>query len=232
MVGRLEPVSEPAAGLPAGRRGHLHRTHADAQCDLRSHGHLRRQPAPMARPPYFSVNSITASPSATSSRITRAMRSRRCSTPQQWDSRILIVLDRDFRVHDGRGDVRLRRRRAAARRSVILEHRAARLVQALFERFAKALQSVFSPASNVTFRLERVETAWRRWRSGGAATCRSARTSWCRRLYRGGADVPHHSALGAQSAAAEARSCRVSDAGRDGSALEQADGRARFSAPR
>jgi len=49
-----------------------------------------------------------------------------------------------------------------------------RLVQALFERFAKALQSAFAGTSNVTFRVERVETAMASLaigRSGNMSIC-------------------------------------------------------------
>jgi flagellar motor switch protein FliM len=61
-----------------------------------------------------------------------------------------------------------------------------RLVQVLFERFAKALQSAFAAISEVTFRLERVETAMASLaigRSGNMSICANI---MLQALFRGG----------------------------------------------
>jgi flagellar motor switch protein FliM len=105
---------------------------------------------------------------------------------EQWDSRILIVLDRDFVFtmvealfgSDG-AEPPLDVERAFSNIELRLAH-------VLFERFAKALQSAFAGTSNVTFRLERIETAM-----ASLAVGRSGNMSICanimlQALYRGG----------------------------------------------
>jgi hypothetical protein len=127
---------------------------------------------------------------------------------EQWDTRILIMLDGDFVFtmvealfgSDG------------AEPPIDVERSFSnielRLVQVLFERFAKALQSAFAAISEVTFRLERVETAM-----ASLAIGRSGNMSICANIMLQGAfpwraDVPHHTSFRAQSTAAEARPCR------------------------
>jgi flagellar motor switch protein FliM len=105
---------------------------------------------------------------------------------EQWDTRILIMLDGDFVFtmvealfgSDG------------AEPPIDVERSFSnielRVVQVLFERFAKALQSAFSAISNVTFRLERVETAMASLaigRSGNMSICANI---MLQALYRGG----------------------------------------------
>ncbi|MGY4285600.1 flagellar motor switch protein FliM [Bradyrhizobium sp. LM2.7] len=105
---------------------------------------------------------------------------------EQWDSRILIMLDRDFVFtmveamfgSDG-AEPPLDVERSFSNIEI-------RLVQALFERFAKALQSSFAGTSNVTFRVERVETAMASLaigRSGNMSICANI---MLQALYRGG----------------------------------------------
>jgi len=105
---------------------------------------------------------------------------------EQWDARVLIVLDRDFVFtmaealfgSDG------------AEPPIDVERSFSnielRLVQVLFERFAKALQSAFAATSDVTFKVERVETAMASLaigRSGNMSICANI---MLQALYRGG----------------------------------------------
>ncbi len=61
-----------------------------------------------------------------------------------------------------------------------------RLVQVLFERFAKALQSAFAATSEVTFRLERVETAMASLAIGRSSNMSICANIMLQALYRGG----------------------------------------------
>ena len=105
---------------------------------------------------------------------------------EQWDTRVLIMLDRDFvftmvEAMFGSDGAEPPSDFERAFSNVEL-----RVAQVLFERFAKALQSAFAPISEVTFRLERVETAM-----ASLAVGRSGNMSICanimlQALYRGG----------------------------------------------
>ncbi len=105
---------------------------------------------------------------------------------EQWDARVLIMLDSDFVFtmvealfgSDG-AEPPIDVERAFSNIEL-------RLVQVLFERFAKALQSAFAATSEVTFRLERVETAMASLaigRSGNMSICANI---MLQALYRGG----------------------------------------------
>jgi flagellar motor switch protein FliM len=105
---------------------------------------------------------------------------------EQWDARILIMLDGDFvftMVEAMFGS-------DGAEPPIDVERSFSnielRLVQVLFERFAKALQSAFAAISEVTFRLERVETAMASLaigRSGNMSICANI---MLQALFRGG----------------------------------------------
>jgi flagellar motor switch protein FliM len=105
---------------------------------------------------------------------------------EQWDSRVIIMLDRDFvftMVEAMFGSDGAEPPLDVERSFSNIE---LRLVQALFERFAKSLQSAFAGTSNVTFRLERVETAMASLaigRSGNMSICANI---MLQALYRGG----------------------------------------------
>ncbi|VIO80451.1 Flagellar motor switch protein FliM [Bradyrhizobium ivorense] len=105
---------------------------------------------------------------------------------EQWDARVLIMLDRDFVFtmvealfgSDG-AEPPIDVERAFSNIEL-------RLVHVLFERFAKALQSAFAATADVTFRLERVETAMASLaigRSGNMSICANI---MLQALYRGG----------------------------------------------
>ncbi|GLR85200.1 flagellar motor switch protein FliM [Bradyrhizobium iriomotense] len=105
---------------------------------------------------------------------------------EQWDTRVLIVLDRDFVFtmvealfgSDG------------AEPPIDVERSFSnielRVVQALFERFAKSLQSAFAATSDVTFRLERVETAMASLAIGRSSNMSICANIMLQALFRGG----------------------------------------------
>ena len=105
---------------------------------------------------------------------------------EQWDTRILIMLDGDFVFtmveamfgSDG-AEPPLDVERTFSNIEI-------RLVQALFERFAKALQGAFAGTSNVTFRVERVETAMASLAIGRASNMSICANMMVQALYRGG----------------------------------------------
>jgi len=105
---------------------------------------------------------------------------------EQWDARVLIMLDRDFvftMVEAMFGSDGAEPPTDVERSFSNIE---LRLVQALFERFAKALQTAFAATSEVTFKLERIETAMASLaigRSGNMAICANI---MLQALYRGG----------------------------------------------
>ena len=142
---------------------------------------------PMAGTPcYFSVNGITNDRVGDIIKDYEANAVAAVLYAEQWDSRIIIMLDRDFVFtmveamfgSDG-AEPPLNVERTFSNIEL-------RLVQALFERFAKALQSAFAGTSNVTFRVERVETAMASLaigRSGNMSICANI---MLQALYRGG----------------------------------------------
>src|SRR6516225_356487 len=105
---------------------------------------------------------------------------------EQWDTRVLLLLDRDFvftMVEAMFGS-------DGAEPPIDVERSFSnielRVVQALFERFAKALQTAFAGTSEVVFKLERVETAMASLaigRSGNMSICANI---MLQALYRGG----------------------------------------------
>ena len=104
---------------------------------------------------------------------------------EQWDSRIIIMLDRDFvftMVEAMFGS-------DGAEPPIDVERSFSnielRVVQALFERFAKALQSAFSLTSDVTFRLERVETVMASLAHGSSSNMSICANIMLQALYRG-----------------------------------------------
>src|SRR5262249_34997485 len=114
---------------------------------------------PMAGTPcYFSVNGISNGRGGDIIKDYEANAVAAVLHAEQWGARVLTMLDRDFVFRmvealfgsDG------------AEPPIDVERSFSnielRVVQALFERFAKALQSAFAATSDVTFRLERVET--------------------------------------------------------------------------
>jgi flagellar motor switch protein FliM len=142
---------------------------------------------PMAGTPcYFSVNGIA---NGRVGDIVKEYESNAVAAvlyAEQWDTRVLIMLDRDFvftmvEAMFGSDGAEPPSDFERAFSNVEL-----RVAQVLFERFAKALQSAFAPISEVTFRLERVETAM-----ASLAVGRSGNMSICanimlQALYRGG----------------------------------------------
>jgi flagellar motor switch protein FliM len=142
---------------------------------------------PMAGTPcYFSVSGISNGRVADITREYEGNSVAAVLYAEQWDARVLIVLDRDFVFtmaealfgSDG------------AEPPIDVERSFSnielRLVQVLFERFAKSLQSAFAATSDVTFKLERVETAMASLaigRGGGMSICANI---MLQALYRGG----------------------------------------------
>jgi flagellar motor switch protein FliM len=142
---------------------------------------------PMASTPYyFSVNGITNGRVGDIIKDYEANAVAAVLYAEQWDTRVLIMLDRDFVFtmvealfgSDG------------AEPPIDVERSFSnielRLVQVLFERFARALQSAFAATSEVTFRVERVETAMASLaigRSGNMSICANI---MLQALYRGG----------------------------------------------
>ena len=105
---------------------------------------------------------------------------------EQWDARVLMMLDRDFVFtmvealfgSDG-AEPPLDVERAFSNIEL-------RTVQVLFERFAKALQQAFAATSTVTFKLERVETAMASLALGRSANMSICANIMLQALYRGG----------------------------------------------
>lgn len=142
---------------------------------------------PMAGTPcYFSVNGITNGRVGDIVKDYEANAVAAVLYAEQWDTRVLIMLDRDFvftmvEAMFGSDGAEPPSDLERAFSNVEL-----RVAQVLFERFAKVLQSAFAPISEVTFRLERVETAM-----ASLAVGRSGNMSICanimlQALYRGG----------------------------------------------
>ena len=142
---------------------------------------------PMAGTPcYFSVNGITNGRVGDIVKDYEANAVAAVLYAEQWDTSVLIMLDRDFvftmvEAMFGSDGAEPPSDLERAFSNVEL-----RVAQVLFERFAKALQSAFAPISEVTFRLERVETAM-----ASLAVGRSGNMSICanimlQALYRGG----------------------------------------------
>ena len=142
---------------------------------------------PMAGTPcYFSVNGITNGRVGDIVKDYEANAVAAVLYAEQWDTSVLIMLDRDFvftmvEAMFGSDGAEPPSDLERAFSNVEL-----RVAQVLFERFAKVLQSAFAPISEVTFRLERVETAM-----ASLAVGRSGNMSICanimlQALYRGG----------------------------------------------
>src|SRR5712691_9780202 len=142
---------------------------------------------PMASTPYyFSVNGISNGRVGDIVKDYEANALAAVLYAEQWDARVLIMLDRDFVFtmvealfgSDG------------AEPPIDVERSFSnielRLVQVLFERFAKALQSAFAATSEVTFRLERVETAMASLAIGRSSNMSICANIMLQALYRGG----------------------------------------------
>ncbi|MFK4642031.1 flagellar motor switch protein FliM [Bradyrhizobium ottawaense] len=133
---------------------------------------------PMAGTPcYFSVNGITNDPLGDIIKDYEGNAVAAVLYAEQWDSRVIIMLDRDFVFtmveamfgSDG-AEPPLDVERTFSNIEI-------RLVQALFERFAKARCRAPSPARRTSPSASSgSRRRWPRWRSGAPATCRSART--------------------------------------------------------
>jgi flagellar motor switch protein FliM len=142
---------------------------------------------PMAGTPcYFSVNGIT---NGRVGDIVKDYESNAVAAvfyAEQWDTRVLIVLDGDFVFtiveamfgSDG-AEPPMDVERAFSNVEL-------RVAQALFERFAKALQSAFAATSEVTFTLERVETAMASLAVGRTGNMSICANMMLQALYRGG----------------------------------------------
>jgi flagellar motor switch protein FliM len=150
---------------------------------------------PMAGTPcYFSVNGITNGRVGDIIKDYEGNAIAAVLYAEQWDSRILIMVDRDFVFtmaealfgSDG------------AEPPIDVERSFSnielRLVQVLFERFAKALQQAFAATSHVTFKLERVETAMASLAIGRGSNMSICANIMLQALFRGGQMfliVPH-----------------------------------------
>jgi flagellar motor switch protein FliM len=150
---------------------------------------------PMAGTPcYFSVNGITNGRVGDIIKDYEGNAVAAVFYAEQWDSRILIMVDRDFVFtmvealfgSDG------------AEPPIDVERSFSnielRLVTVLFERFAKALQQAFAATSNVTFKLERVETAMASLAIGRGSNMSICANIMLQALFRGGQMfliVPH-----------------------------------------
>src|SRR3954447_22997614 len=142
---------------------------------------------PMAGTPcYFSVNGIT---NGRVGEIVKDYESNAVAAvfyAEQWDTRVLIVLDGDFVFtiveamfgSDG-AEPPMDVERAFSNVQL-------RVAQVLFERFAKALQSAFAATSEVTFTLERVETAMASLAVGRTGNMSICANMMLQALYRGG----------------------------------------------
>src|SRR3954463_3494784 len=142
---------------------------------------------PMAGTPcYFSVNGITNGRVGDIVKDYEANAVAAVFYAEQWDSRVLIMLDRDFVFtmveamfgSDG-AEPPIDVERAFSNVEL-------RVAQVLFERFAKALQSAFAATSEVTFRLERVETAMASLAVGRTGNMSIWANIMLQALYRGG----------------------------------------------
>src|SRR3954468_2869087 len=142
---------------------------------------------PMAGTPcYFSVNGITNGRVGDIVKDYEANAVAAVFYPEQWDSRVLIMLERDFVFtmveamfgSDG-AEPPLDVERAFSNVEL-------RVAQVLFERFAKALQSAFAATSEVTFRVERVETAMASLAVGRTGNMSICANIMLQALYRGG----------------------------------------------
>jgi len=154
---------------------------------------------PMASTPYyFSVNGISNGRVGDIIKDYEANAVAAVLYAEQWDTRVLILLDSDFVFtmvealfgSDG------------AEPPIDVERSFSnielRLVQVLFERFAKALQSAFAATSEVTFRLERVETAMASLAIGRSSNMSICANIMLQALYRGGQMfliIPHSALL-------------------------------------
>jgi flagellar motor switch protein FliM len=142
---------------------------------------------PMAGTPcYFSVNDISNGRIGDIVKDYEANAVAAVIYAEQWDTRVLIMLDRDFVFtmveamfgSDG-AEPPLDVERAFSNVEL-------RVAQVLFERFAKALQSAFAATSEVTFRLERVETAMASLAVGRTGNMSICANIMLQALYRGG----------------------------------------------
>jgi flagellar motor switch protein FliM len=105
---------------------------------------------------------------------------------EQWDTRILIMLDRDFvftMVEALFGSDGAEPPMDVERSFSNIE---LRVVQVLFERFAKALQSAFAATCEVAFKVERVETAMASLAIGRGGNMSICANVMLQALYRGG----------------------------------------------
>jgi len=129
---------------------------------------------PLAGTPcYFSVNGISNDPLGDIIKDYEGNAVAAVLYAEQWDSRVIIMLDRDFVF-------------TMVEAMFGSDGAEIRLVQALFERFAKALQTAFAGTSNVTFRVERVETAMASLAIGRASNMSICANMMVQALYRGG----------------------------------------------
>jgi flagellar motor switch protein FliM len=142
---------------------------------------------PMAGTPcYFSVNGITNGRVGDIVKDYEANAVAAVLYAEQWDTRVLIMLDRDFVFtmveamfgSDG-AEPPIDDERSFSNVEL-------RVAQVLFERFAKALQSAFAATSEVTFRLERVETAMASLTVGRTGNMSICANITLQALYRGG----------------------------------------------
>jgi flagellar motor switch protein FliM len=142
---------------------------------------------PMAGTPcYFSVNDISNGRIGDIVKDYEANAVAAVIYAEQWDTRVLIMLDRDFVFtmveamfgSDG-AEPPLDVERAFSNVEL-------RVAQVLFERFAKALQSAFAATSEVTFRVERVETAMASLAVGRTGNMSICANIMLQALYRGG----------------------------------------------
>jgi len=150
---------------------------------------------PMAGTPcYFSVNDISNGRIGDIVKDYEANAVAAVIYAEQWDTRVLIMLDRDFVFtmveamfgSDG-AEPPLDVERAFSNVEL-------RVAQVLFERFAKALQSAFAATSEVTFRVERVETAMASLAVGRTGNMSICANIMLQALYRGGqmfVIIPH-----------------------------------------
>jgi flagellar motor switch protein FliM len=137
-------------------------------------------------PCYFSVNGIT---NGRIGDIVKDYESNAVAAvfyAEQWDTRVLIVLDGDFVftiVEAMFGSDGAEPPMDVERPFSNVELRVA---QVLFERFAKALQSAFAATTEVTFTLERVETAMASLAVGRTGNMSICANMMLQALYRGG----------------------------------------------
>jgi flagellar motor switch protein FliM len=133
---------------------------------------------PMASTPYyFSVNGISNGRVGDIIKDYEANAVAAVLYAEQWDTRVLILLDRDFVFTMVEALIDVERS---------FSNIELRLVHVLFERFAKALQSAFAATSEVTFRLERVETAMASLAIGRSSNMSICANIMLQALYRGG----------------------------------------------